>query len=86
MEAIQTHIFHFKIIAMELQQYDENVEAASLVSGFSLNVVTQHPDDVIATALYDQELAQRGQRTNQVLEERQWKEFYEDTRAGRYVT
>ena len=71
---------------MELQQHDENMEAASLVSSFSLNVVTQHPDDVIATALYDQELAQRGQRTNRLLEERQWKKLYEDTRAGRYVT
>jgi hypothetical protein len=71
---------------MEPQQQDENAEAASLVSSFSLNVAAQHPDDVIAATLYDQELAQRRQRADQVLEERQWKEFYENTGAGRYVT
>lgn len=71
---------------MDLQRQDENAEAASLVSSFSLNAATQHPDDAIATALYEQELAERQQRANQVLEERQWKGFYESTQIGRYVT
>jgi hypothetical protein len=71
---------------MELQQQDENAEAASLVSSFSLDIAAQHQDDVIAIALYDQELVQRRQGANQVLGERQWKEFYENTGAGRYVT
>lgn len=71
---------------MELQQQDENVEAASLVSSFSLNIVAQHPNDVIATALHDHYLAQRGQITNQAPEERQWKELYENARSGQYVT
>jgi hypothetical protein len=71
---------------MELQQQDENAEAASLVSSFSLNIAAQHQDDVIATALYDRELSQRRQRANQALGERQWKEFYENSGAGRYVT
>jgi hypothetical protein len=72
---------------MEFQLQEETAEAAYLVSSFSLNVATQHPDDVIATALQDQELAQRQQRSTQLSEERPWKVFYEDnTRSGRYVT
>jgi hypothetical protein len=72
---------------MELQLQDENAEAASLVSSFSLNVGTQHPDDVIATALHDQQLAQRQQRlTQEVPEERLWKNFYEDTGSAGYAT
>jgi hypothetical protein len=77
--------FMSKIIAMDLQQQDENAEAASLVSNFSLNVVTQHPNDVIATALYDQELAEREQRANQGVEEGHWKGLYEGTQTGQYV-
>jgi hypothetical protein len=68
---------------MELQRQNENVEAESLISSFSLNVATHHPDDVVATALYDQELAQRHERANQIIKDRQWKELYEDSGNGR---
>jgi hypothetical protein len=85
-EAIHTYVFHTQIIAMELRRQVENAEAESLISSFGLNVPAQYPDDAIATAFHEQELAQQRQRANQVLEERQWKEFYEDSGAGRYVT
>jgi len=72
---------------MELRLQEENAEAASLVGSFSLSVVTQRPDDVIATALRDQELAQRQPRLNQeVPEERLWKDFYESAGSAQYVT
>jgi hypothetical protein len=75
-----------KIAAMDLQHQHENEEAASLVSSFSLNVATQQPDNEIATALYEQERAERHERANQVPEERRWKGFYESNQTGRYVT
>jgi hypothetical protein len=86
-EAFYIHFFVLILISMEFQLQEETAEAAYLVSSFSLNVATQHPDDVIATALHDQELAQRQERSTQLSGERQWKVFYEDnTRSGRYVT
>ena len=66
---------------MDSQLQDENAEASSLVSGFSLNVASRYPNDVVATALLEQELAQRRQRPNQVRETRKWKQFYEDIRS-----
>lgn len=72
---------------MELQLQEQNAEAASLVGSFSLNVVTHRPDDVIATSLRDQELAQRQPRLNQEPpEERLWKDFYENAGSAQYVT
>jgi hypothetical protein len=70
---------------MEFQRQNENVEAASLVSSFSLNVATTHLNDDIATALYDQQLAERHQTANRVLEERHWMEFYDGTQTARCV-
>jgi hypothetical protein len=72
---------------MELQLQEENAEAISLVGSFSLNVVAQRPDDVIATSLRDQELAQRQPRLNQELpEQRLWVDFYENAGSAQYVT
>ena len=71
---------------MELQQQEENAEAASLVDSFSQNVVVQRPDDVIVISLRDQELTQRQSRPNQDLrEERLWKDLYENAGSAQYV-
>ena len=72
--------------SMESQLQDENAEAAALVSSFSLNVASQYPNDIVANAVFEQELAQRRQRPAEVGETRNWRQFYEGIGSEGYVS
>lgn len=71
---------------MESQLQDENAEAAALVSSFSLNVASQYPNDIVANAVFEQELAQRRQNRTQERETRNWRQFYEGIGSEGYVS
>lgn len=71
---------------MESQLQDENAEATALVSSFSLNVASQYPNDIVANAVFEQELAQRQQRPTEVRETRNWRQFYEGIGSEGYVS
>ena len=84
---LDIYFFVIQLLLMELQLQEENAEGASLVDSFSLNFVTQRQDDVIATSLRDQELAQLQLSLSQELpNERLWKDFYENAGSAQYVT
>lgn len=72
--------------SMESQLQDENAEATALVSSFSLNVASQYPNDIVANAVFEQELAQRRQRPTEVRETRNWRQFYEGIGSEGYVS